>query len=108
MSTIGAWVVLWTGLLALGLFPGARGPVAVLVVIGALTLAGCDNTADLELQAQACPDTMFSTGYMVRLPHEPHSAERCVQVQRRAPPRFVPDVGPFLHDPIRQTKQAAR
>ena len=71
-------------------------------------VAACENTADLDLQAQACPATLFSTGYMVRLPHEPHSAERCVQVQTRAPPRFVPDVAPFFHSPLHQTKEPAR
>jgi len=45
---------------------------------------------------------------MVRLPYEPHSAERCVQVQTKAPPRFVPDIAPFLHSPMRQIKEGSQ
>lgn len=87
-------------------------PRIVIVLLGfcALVVGACDGPPpdEMTISEIACQDSAYSTGYMVRLPHEPHSAERCAQIQRRAPPRMVPDVAPFLHPPIRLTKEAAR
>jgi len=65
----------------------------------ALFLIGCEQP---KIEEIVCADTVFSTGYMIRLPHEPHAAERCIQLQRRALPReAAPDVKPFLSPPIK-------
>jgi hypothetical protein len=75
------------------------------VVVGACDGAPPDEITISEI---SCQDEAYSISYMVRLPHEPHSAERCVQIATRAIPRIVPSVQPFLSSPLRQTKEAAR
>ena len=77
----------------------AVGIVACMLVIGACEVVPPDQPTLSEI---ACQDEPYSIGYMVRLPHEPHSAERCVQIATRAPARIVPEVKPFLSKPIKE------
>jgi len=83
---------------------------AVLIVACVLVVGACDGPPpdEITISEIACQDEAYSIGYMVRLPHEPHSAERCVQIATRATPRIVPPAHPFLSSPLRQTKEAAR
>lgn len=78
----------------------AVGILACVLVVGA-----CDGPQPepLSMAEVACQDTTYSSAYMVRLPHEPHAAERCLQIVRRASAReAAPDVAPFLSSPIRK------
>lgn len=80
----------------------------VLLFLVIAAAAACDRLSPEErsIVEITCQDGPYSTGYMVRLPQEPHENERCMQIATRAAPREVPEVAPFLHNPLRPTKES--
>jgi hypothetical protein len=85
------------------------GFVAIVIFLGILLVVNWP-TAPQEKgltptkEEKACVDDEYSYAYMVRRPRDPHSLEYCEHIARRAAPRFVPDVAPFLLPPIRISK----